>query len=143
MNPTAPVPAETDLGERRLAAAVHIVSIFAPLWGPLIAWVWQRGKSKFVASHSLQALLETIVLNVCLFTAGLASFIFTLWRLWGYSQNNWEGFNIWEFLIRAGIGWLLVLLLGIVTTIYSIRQAWQALQGQWPKRFRPKEEAAN
>lgn len=124
--------------EKYLSATVHIVSIFTPLWGPLIGWVWQRKKSPFVASHCWQALMETIVLNACLLGAALISLSFSAYRLWGYWQNNWEGFNIWEFLIRFAIGWIIVAILGVVTTVFSVLQAWRAYKGQWPgKKINP------
>lgn len=118
--------------EKGLAAVAHIVSIFTPLWGPLIGWVALRKKSRYVSTHCYQALMETIALNICLFTAALISLCFSLYRVWGYWQNNWEGFNIWEFLLRFAIGWIIVAILGVITTIISVVQAWRAYQGEWP-----------
>ena len=125
---------EPERNERTWAAVVHGASIVSPLWGPLIGWGIFRWKMPFAAAHAWAALVEFIVLKACLLLVAIISFSYSVVKLIGYAQNNWEGFEIWPFLLRAG-AWLLVLaLLGAITTILSVRQAYLAYNGNWPKR---------
>ncbi|MBS1722193.1 MAG: DUF4870 domain-containing protein [Armatimonadetes bacterium] len=129
-----PEPAGTDRG---WAAAVHVSSIFWPLLGPLVGIALFHNRSRFVASHAKQALLETIVLNLLVFTAGLVSLTYTAFRIVHYVQTDWRDFAWQEFLVRFIVGWIAFWLLEFANIVVSIRQAWQAGQGKWPKRFTP------
>ena len=76
-------PQPTD---KYLAAAVHISSIFWPLLGPIVGWAVFR-RNDFVAAHSKQALKETIVLNVIVFTAGAVSLGYTSFWVYYYDKR--------------------------------------------------------
>jgi hypothetical protein len=127
-----PVPAR----DRYLAAAVHVGSIFAPIWVPAIAWVIFR-KSVYVASHARKAIFGFLALKVGLLIVGTASLIYTLSRLWTLYQNDWQGFSLLEFGGRFLVGWILLSLVGVVTTVISIAEAHGALKGRWPRSHRP------
>jgi len=124
-------PSPTD-HERHFAAAMHICTIFFPLVAPVVGYA-VSGKSRFLRSHSYQAIFETIILNVTLFVLGAASVVYTAITLWHYYQVHWEGFSIWPMLIRFAVGWILLAILEVVNTIYSILQATRALRGEWPR----------
>ncbi|MBS1714144.1 MAG: DUF4870 domain-containing protein [Armatimonadetes bacterium] len=134
--PDAPTP--TDLPtpfDRGWAAAVHVASIPWPLIGPLVGWALFHRKSRYVASHAKQALLETIVLNLGLFIVGLASFCYTVVRVVHYFQTNWADFSWQEFLVRFLVGWILLALLQVFNVVWSVKQAVDAWRGKLPKRF--------
>lgn len=120
--------------ERAMAAGMHVASIFFPLLGPAVAYVAFGRSSRFVRAHSLQAIYETIVLNVVLFVVGAISVCYTAFRLWNLYQHHWQGFSWVEFVVRFAVGWVLLTVLGLINTAISVRQALLALQGNWPKR---------
>jgi hypothetical protein len=119
--------------ERFVSAAMHVTSIFFPILAPAIVYAL-AGNSKFVKSHSYQAIFETVVLKVSVFVVGAISLIYTLTRLWHFYQVHWEGFSLWTMLARFAIGWILLAILEFVNTVISILQAYHALQGVWPRR---------
>lgn len=112
---------------------MHIGSIFAPILVPAVVYVLSR-RISFVRSHAFQALYETIVLNILLFVVGTVSLCYTAFRLWNFYQNDWQGFSWFEMVVRFAVGWLLLGLLGLINTAISLRQAYQAYQGEWPTR---------
>jgi hypothetical protein len=129
---SAPLP-QPESWERGAAAAIHIISIPAPLWGPLLAGLIMKSRSRYAEVHAWKALREHIILSACLLVWGTGSLIFTLTRLYGHWQNDWATFNPWEFLIRFAIGWIILTILTGIVTVLSVIQAWGAWQGSWPK----------
>lgn len=119
--------------ERALAAAVHIGSIFSPILLPAISYAVTRSKKGFVSAHARQSLVETLVLKVFLFVAFVCSASYTAYRLWNYYQNDWQGFEWQEFLVRFIVGWIALAILEIINLIVSIRQAIRAFAGKWPR----------
>lgn len=122
--------------ERKWAAATHVASIFWPLLGPAVAWMLFR-RQRFVASHALSALMDELILKAVLFVGGFISFIVTLVNLSAYWREH--GFTItwdvvWPMLLKMGISWVLLGLLGIALAIRSLVMAMTALRGQWPRR---------
>jgi hypothetical protein len=134
MPATSIVDDPVSLNERRLAAAVHVGSIAAPIVVPGVAWVIGQ-RSPFIKGHAQKALIDFLLLKVALFVAIVASSIYTISRLITLYQNDWKGFDVTEFLIRFVVGWALLAILGAITTICSLREAWQAYNGKWPRRF--------
>jgi len=129
------IPGQLDEPERKdtvLGAAVHIVSIFSPLWGPLIGWAIFRGTRKFVAAHAWSALAEFILLKAALLAAGLISFGFTIASLVNHYNNQWKDFSWWPILTKLALTWIALLILGAITTVLSVRQALRAYNGHWP-----------
>jgi hypothetical protein len=132
--------AKPEQGERTTAAMVHIGAIVFPIWVPLIAWVVARKDRPFVAAHAKQSLVETLVLNVLIGIAMVASFAYTVWRVYdmyqrGFDDVDWWGVA-WESLLRIGIWWLVMGILWLINLFVSIRQASQALKGEWPRSVR-------
>lgn len=125
-----PTPTDRD---RYFAGGMHIASIFFPILAPAVVFAL-AGNSKFIKSHSYQAIFETVVLKVSVFIVGAISLIYTITRLWHYYQIDWQGFSIWPMLARFAIGWILFAILEVVNTIISIMQAYHAMQGMWPRR---------
>jgi uncharacterized membrane protein len=129
-----------DQGERTTAAAVHIGAIFAPIWVPLIAWIVTHKNRKFVAAHARQSLMETLVLNVLIGIAMVASLTYTVFRIYNLYQEGFENVDwgpvIWQTLLRIGAWWLAMGILWLINLIVSIRQAAQAMRGEWPRSER-------
>jgi hypothetical protein len=121
--------------EKRVAALMHLSSIPAPLWGPLIGLA-VGCKSRYVRAHALQALYETLVLNLILGIAMLCSLIYTLTKLWQHYQSDWVNFSWTEFALRFVVGWILLGILWLINSIQAIRAALRANAGQWPKQAR-------
>ncbi len=129
-----------EQSERSTAAAVHIGAIFVPIWVPLIAYFVTRKRREFVAAHARQSLVETLVLNVLIGIAMLGSLCYTVWRVYTLYQGGVENIDwsdvIWQSLLRLGVWWLAMGVLWLINTIVSVRQAMQALRGEWPKSVR-------
>jgi hypothetical protein len=131
-----PVRQEPTSRERTWAGAMHLASILWPIVAPAVAFLGWRRSSLFVASHALQALFETIVLNVLLFIATVASLTYTLVTLWGHYQDGWQDFSVWPFLTRFAVGFVALGLLWVWNLVHSLRQALQAWRGVWPRQNR-------
>ena len=114
---------------------MHLATIPAPVWGPLVGLAVVP-RSRYVRAHALQALYETVVLNVLLAVTMTCSLIYTLTRLWHHYQTGWVEFSWTEFLLRFAIGWLLLGLLAVINGIQAIRAAGRANAGVWPKQAR-------
>ncbi len=127
-----PIPAPH---EKRMAALMHVAAIFAPIWGPLVGAA-VAGRSRYVRAHALQALYETLLLNLLLGVAMVCSLIYSISRLWYHYQTDWQHFSWTEFLLRFAIGWLILGLLALINAVLSIRAAVKANAGVWPKRAR-------
>lgn len=122
--------------DRNLAAAMHVGSIFAPFVVPALVWAVKGRQSKFVGAHARSALVDAIVFNVLLAAMMVASFVYSLIRLWNLYQNDWQGFDWQQFVIRFLVGWIILGLLALVNTAISLRQAYRAYHGRWPQQAR-------
>lgn len=120
-------------GEKGFAAAVHLVGIYAPLWGPLIAFFVAKGRSRYVEVHAWKALKEYFILTLAYFIYGAFSLTWLALRLYQHWQENWVNFDWVPFLLRFAVGWVIFFLLGIVLLILNLFQAYYAWQGKWPK----------
>ena len=127
--------AEPSVADRRLAALLHLGTIPAPIVAPIVGICLFR-KNRYVTAHALQCLYETLVLNILLGIAIVASFTYTLTRLWHHYQTDWQNFSLTEFLLRFLVGWLLLGLLALINTIQALRAAAKANGGAWPKHGR-------
>ncbi len=116
------------------AAAIHVGSIFSPILLPAIAYVVTRQRGGFVNAHARQSLIEALVLKSLLFFAFLCSATYTAYRLWNYYQNDWQGFEWSEFLVRFIVGWITLFILEAINFFVSVRQALRAFAGKWPRR---------
>jgi uncharacterized membrane protein len=132
--------AKPDQNERTTAALVHVGAIFVPMWVPLIAYLVTRKDREFVAAHARQSLVETLVLNVLIGIAMVASFCFTLWTAYNLYQSGLENVDWWDVtwraLLRIGFWWLVMGVLWLINTVVSVRQALQAHRGEWPRSVR-------
>ncbi|GMV87458.1 MAG: hypothetical protein AMXMBFR81_03890 [Chthonomonas sp.] len=125
---------ETTGTERMLGATAHVLSIFAPIYGPFLMWLAVRKNHRFAAAHALRAMWDELILKGLLLVAGTASLVMTIQRLMALYADNWQGFNIWDFAPRILIGWVLVAVLGAITTVVSVGQAVSAANGKWPSK---------
>lgn len=125
---------ETEINERRLAAVTHVASIFFPILGPAIAYSLFRRKSDFVSFHAMTALFDAIILKAFLLVGGLVSLGFTIARVTAHIREKGMEFSwdvVWPILLKMGVTWAILFVLGIVLTIQSIFQALAAYRGQW------------
>lgn len=120
--------------ERMLGATAHVLSIVAPIYGPFLMWLAVRKSHPFAAAHALRAMWDELILKGLLLVAGTASLVMTIQRLLALHADNWQGFNLWDFAPRILIGWALVAVLGVITTVVSIGQAISAANGKWPSK---------
>jgi|CXWL01.1.fsa_nt_gi hypothetical protein len=129
-----PIP---ELRERNLAAASHVSSIFFPIIGPAVAIAISHKRFPFVKCHALSALLDEIILKAILFVGAIVSITMTVYRIidhYNTKGTTVEWADIWPILIRMGITWIALLLLGLFLTIQSIIQAVRASKGIWPTK---------
>jgi uncharacterized membrane protein len=122
----------TSAADRRLAALLHLSCIPAPIVAPVVGICLFR-RNRFVTAHALQCLYETLVLNILLGIAILASFAYTLSRLWHHYQTGWQDFSLVEFGLRFLVGWLALGILAGINTLLAIRAALRANGGAWPR----------
>ena len=118
-----------------MAAIMHLATIPAPIWGPLVG-IAVAGKSRYVRAHALRALYETLLLNVLLGIAMICSLAYSISRLWYHYQTDWVNFSWTEFLLRFAVGWLILGLLAFVNMVQAVRAASKANAGVWPKQAR-------
>jgi hypothetical protein len=112
---------------------MHIGSIFAPVLAPVAVYAVARNRSPFVAAHAWGAIREWLLLKITLLAVGTASLIYTITRLVHYYRADWQGFSIWEFLLRFALGYLLLNVLGLIVSALSMLQAVRAWNGHWPR----------
>lgn len=129
-----PMPAKN---ETTLAAASHVSSIFFPIIGPAVAIAISHKRFPFVKCHAISALLDEIILKAILLIGGLISITFTVFQIAKHLSTKGatlEWADVWPILLRMGITWVALLLLGLFLTIQSIVQAVRASKGIWPTR---------
>lgn len=115
--------------------AMHIISIFAPLWFPFVVWAGAKSSNKpFLKAHARQAAFEGIVWKAFLLILMVASAIWTIVRLFHHFSTNFQQFDWSE------VGFKLLLTIGVFGTlalinfVQSVFQAIHANKGKWPKR---------
>jgi uncharacterized Tic20 family protein len=104
--------------ERNVAMLVHVltlISLFVGGWGihigiPLVAWLWKRGSSPFVAAHAREELNFQISLTLYTLIAGLLA------------------------ILTLGLGLLVIvplaLVLGIIVLVVMIKASMAASRGE-------------
>ena len=134
-----PIPEQS---EKTYAGLIHISSIFAPLWGPALGWLILHKRSRFAAAHAVTALVEELVLKALLFIALAISTVYSVTRFVATWNAKAPEATFWDVTVqffseswlRMLIGFLVVLILGVIMTIVSVVQAKRAFGGEWPKR---------
>ena len=120
--------------ERTLAGVCHLLSIPFPYLAPIMTYLWQRSKSRFVSLHAAQAFFETLILNIVLFFALAISLMFTAGKVWEAIQTKGQSLtwdDLWAALIKAAATWLILGAVSLYYTISSVFQAIQAFRGRW------------
>ncbi len=119
----------TTQDERVMAALAH-AAIILPNIGvivPLVIWLTQKDKSRFVAFQALQALAYHVVLIAGWFVA-IGCFIASIFGL-VFAINSSSSGSEFGFLVPfLGIGFIVFVSLGFV--IYGLIGAVMTLQGQ-------------
>jgi len=143
--------------ERVMAALSHVTAIlpFMGMLAPIIIWVTQREKSKYVAFHALQALgyqLSMILAWLVGMACYMVSFIFIfLSAAFTTSSNTAQPFLMLPFIapfavfgiiIIGGLAFIVYGLVGAVLTFQG-KSFRYILIGNWVERFlQPKADAA-
>ena len=110
---------------------MYVATIFAPIVAPVVGLILGL-KSPFLHAHSKRSLKETILLQAALLVVGICSLTYTAISLYGHYQDDWKHFSIWPMLARFIVGWILLAILEIATTIWALRAAHRAFMGVWP-----------
>lgn len=134
-NMKAPLPSPAP-SERTLAAAVHVLSLFFPFLAPLIGYAIFRKRAQFIEAHALSALIDEVVLKILFVVGGAFSLIVTITRVVKHVQENgltvsWD--VIWPIVLKMGITWLAVAILGLYLLVKTLLDAFSAYRGAWPK----------
>jgi len=98
----APVVSPDD---KTLAMLAYILGIFTGFLGPLVLWLVKKDQSKFVAFHSLQALLLHAVVTI--------------------------GYIISSVLFIVFVGFLTMPVFGLLGLVFSIIAGLAANRGEW------------
>ncbi len=124
-----------DQHERVLAATVNVAAIFFPYLAPIIGLVVSP-KMKFVRYHAARSLLEELASAIVIGILLIASLLYSANQIrhameggFDWSKVNWIG-----MLLKATITYVLLSIWGILNTIFNIRDAIAALNGQWPTK---------
>lgn len=128
--------------ERVLAALSHI-AVLLPLMGviaPIVIWVTQREKSKFVAFQSLQALAYQLVMIVAWFL-GMGCYLLSIFVIFAgmfigaaTESTGWSEALLLMTSLSPLIVFGVILLVGFVFIIYGVVGAVNAFQGK-PFRY--------
>lgn len=113
--------------ESRLAATMHIFSIFAPWTAPLVGLI-VSGNKPYLRFHSLSSFISQIITAVILGTVALISLAHTAYTLYGAWQSG--EINWWNVILKSVGVWLALALFGLINTILSIIRAKSALSGR-------------
>lgn len=122
--------------DRRLAATVHVASIFFPFLAPVIGWAAFRKRRPYVECHSISALLDELVLKLLFLLVGIASLTMTIINVTNHIQKNGLTFSwdlVFAAIIKMAVLWAVFSLVGLVVTIRSVMQAISAYNGHLPK----------
>lgn len=136
------LPAAPDL-EKKLAAAMHAASIFAPLWFPFLVWVVAKStKTDFLRAHARQAAFEGIVWKAILLILMVVSLTVTIVRLFHHISTNFSEFQWDEVAFRVILSLVVFVTLWLINFVQSLFQATAAYKGTWPKRERKRHAKA-
>lgn len=137
IDPATGLPVALDW-EKKGGAAIHLVSIVAPFWVAGLTWLLLRGKSRFVAAHAFQELLDGVTWKLISWIISGGLLIWSLSSLVQLIQTRGESFD-WRMLaLRVAIALTVGLAIFIYNAVSSLRQASRAFKGQWPSRVEKK-----
>ncbi len=127
--------ATTPTQEERIMAALSHIAVLLPFMGilaPIIIWVTQKDKSKYVGFQALQALVYQIGIILVWFMGGICymvgifgSFIFFIPAMENEPAN--EALLMLPmllpmlFMALLGLAWLAIMAYGIIAMIQSLR----------------------
>ena len=120
--------------ERTWASGTHLASIFFPLWVPVIIFVVNRHRSRFISAHALQAVYEGLWWKAILLVAMIASLIWTVVRGVYHYQTGFENWSWQELVVKGLVSIGVLATLFLINTVQSIVQTFQAKAGRWPKQ---------
>lgn len=120
--------------ERQLARAMHIASIFTPLWVPFVVWMLTPKEMKFLRAHSRLAAFDGIIWKAIFLLLAVISITVTIITLIHHFSTQWRDFEWSQVIWRALITLFVLGSLFIVNLVQSIKQAFDAKKGIWPKR---------
>jgi uncharacterized Tic20 family protein len=102
-----PTPGGTEItqDDRTMAMLAYILGIFTGFVGPLVIWLIKKDQSRFVAYHSMQALMFHAAITI--------------------------GYVLSSFLMMVAIGFLTYPAFGILSLVFSIIAGMAANKGEW------------
>lgn len=126
-----PDPTEKEM---HLARAMHIASIFTPLWVPFVVWILTPKQMKFLRAHARLAAFDGIIWKAIFLVLAVISLTITIITLIHHFSTQWQDFEWSQVIWRVVISLLVLGTLFTVNLVQSIKQAFDAKKGLWPKR---------
>jgi len=142
MGPYADLPSPTH-DERTTAMLAHLLMIFTWFVGPLILYLMKR-ESRFVAFHSLQALIFQAICSIFSIALTVGWFAVAIVTMIGQGSTGHPSGPPVGFFIFFGLFWIvwmgmwvLTLVLGIIYTIKATNGEWAGYPviGAWARRI--------
>ena len=135
-DPTVPYTAN----ERLAGAAVNLASIPFPWTAPAIGLV-VSGRSKFVRFQAIRSLIEQVASIVVIGSVTVASIVYSVVD---FANKNFDFSKIdWKVVILKSVAiWIGLGLFALWNLINALRDAWQAWNGDMPKKMKWSERLA-
>lgn len=139
-----PLPEDTSVpytsNERLAGAAVNIASIPFPWTAPLVGFA-VAGKSKFVRFQAIRSLIEQVASIVLIGSITIASVVYSVVD---FANKNFDFSKIdWKMVILKSVAiWIGLGLFAVWNFFNAIRDAWQAWNGDVPKKMKWSERLA-
>lgn len=126
--------------ERLAGAAVNLASIPFPWTAPLVG-IAVSGRSQFVRFQAIRSLIEQAASILLIGTVTVCSVIYSVVdfanKNFDFSQIDWKTVILKSVAIWIGLG-----LFAVWNFVNAIRDAWQAWNGEMPKRLKWSERLA-
>ncbi len=142
--PMDPLPEDTSVpytsNERLAGAAVNLASIPFPWTAPAIGLV-VAGKSKFVRFQAIRSLIEQLASIIVIGSVTIASIVYSVVD---FANKNFDFSKIdWKMVILKSVAiWIGLGLFAIWNFVNALRDAWQAWNGDVPKKMKWSERLA-
>ncbi len=142
--PLDPLPEDSSIpytaNERLAGAAVNLASIPFPWTAPLVGLA-VSGRSQFVRFQAIRSLIEQLASIILIGTVTVCSVVYSVVdfanKNFDFSQIDWKAVILKSVAIWIGLG-----LFAVWNFVNALRDAWQAWNGDMPKRLKWSERLA-
>jgi len=142
--PLDPLPEDPAVpytaNERLAGAAVNLASIPFPWTAPAIGLV-VSGRSKFVRFQAIRSLIEQVASIVVIGSVTVASIVYSVVD---FANKNFDFSKIdWKVVILKSVAiWIGLGIFALWNVFNALRDAWQAWNGEMPKKLKWSERLA-